>query len=230
MVRSLLIDNHDSYTFNLFQLIAEVNGIDPVVVTNDDPALATLRQADFDNIVISPGPGRPQVRRDLGQVAQLLARTTLPVLGVCLGHQAIAHQFGATVELAPRPRHGHLTTVKHDGDDLFAGIPAEFTAVRYHSLCVEQPLPEELMPTAWAEDGVLMGLRHRELPWWGVQFHPESIASEFGREILANFRALSGSRRVPAARVHRESMESCRHSTAATLTLVWAAVPNDVDT
>jgi para-aminobenzoate synthetase len=199
-MRTLLIDNHDSYTFNLFQLIAEVNSAEPVVVTNDDPMLATLSVAEFDGIVISPGPGRPQVARDLGLVANVLRRSVAPLLGVCLGHQAIADDAGATVTWAPRPRHGHLTTVNHCGDGLFAGIPGNFVAVRYHSLAVQEPLPEDLEATAWAEDGVVMGLRHRELPRWGVQFHPESIASDWGRKILENFRDLSLGRRAAATR------------------------------
>jgi para-aminobenzoate synthetase len=190
-MRSLLIDNYDSYTFNLFQLIAEVNGCAPVVVKNDDPALTTLDLAEFDNIVISPGPGTPRTPRDLGFVGDVLARAELPVLGVCLGHQAIAHTSGATVDRAPRPRHGHLTRVRHDGSELFSGIPQDFTAVRYHSLCVDDPLPEGIEATAWAEDGVVMAIRHRNRPQWGVQFHPESIASEYGREIIANFRAIT---------------------------------------
>lgn len=191
-MRTLLIDNHDSYTFNLFQLIAEVNGLEPVVVKNNDTLLTSSYFGGFDNIVISPGPGRPQKREDLGHVAEVLARTHLPVLGVCLGHQAIAHLAGAQVGLAPQPRHGYLSRITHDGRELFTGVPQEFTAVRYHSLCVEEPLPPELQATAWAEDGVVMGLRHRELPRWGVQFHPESIASEHGRLLLANFRDLTG--------------------------------------
>ncbi|MGQ4515379.1 aminodeoxychorismate synthase component I [Streptomyces sp. DW26H14] len=190
-MRSLIIDNYDSYTFNLFQLIAEVNGHDPVVLRNDDPVLTTLDLAEFDNIVVSPGPGSPRTARDLGHVASLLARTGLPVLGVCLGHQAIAFGAGANVDRAPRPRHGHLTTVRHTGDGLFRGIPQDFTAVRYHSLCCEEPLPAAIEATAWAEDGVVMAIRHRERPQWGVQFHPESIASEYGREIVANFRDLT---------------------------------------
>jgi para-aminobenzoate synthetase len=194
-VRTLLVDNHDSYTFNLFQLIADVNGVAPVVMTNDDPSLTRLPSGTFDNIVISPGPGRPQRVRDTGYVPSLLRRTDLPVLGVCLGHQVIAHGAGAEVGLAPQPRHGHLTTVRHLGDDLFAGVPPEFTAVRYHSLCVAEPLPDELLATAWAEDGVLMALRHRDLPRWGVQFHPESIASRYGREIAANFAGLTRAQR-----------------------------------
>ncbi|MFF9814412.1 aminodeoxychorismate synthase component I [Streptomyces sp. NPDC014006] len=198
-MRTLLVDNHDSYSFNLFQLIAQVTGVDPVVVVNDDPALATMPLDGFDSIVISPGPGRPQNDRDLGHVGDLLHRTDLPVLGVCLGHQAIAHLAGASVTPAPQPRHGHLTTVKHADDELFAGIPTEFTAVRYHSLCVQEPLPATLIATARSEDGVLMALRHRDLPRWGVQFHPESIASEFGRELIANFAELT--RQAAATRI-----------------------------
>jgi para-aminobenzoate synthetase len=190
-VRTLLVDNRDSYTFNLFQLIADVNGIEPTVVVNDDPVLKALPEGAFDNVVISPGPGHPGCSRDVGYVPDLLADCALPVLGVCLGHQAIALAAGACVGLAPKPRHGHLSGVTHTGDLLFDGIPAEFTAVRYHSLCVAEPLPGSLMVTARAEDGVVMAIRHREWPRWGVQFHPESIASEHGRLLLANFRDLT---------------------------------------
>ncbi|MFB6889986.1 anthranilate synthase component II, partial [Kitasatospora sp. NPDC056327] len=195
-MRSLIIDNYDSYTFNLFQLIAGVNGSEPVVLKNDDPLLTTLDLAEFDNVVISPGPGSPRTARDLGFVGEVLARAALPVLGVCLGHQAIAHAAGAAVDRAPRPLHGHLTRVRHRGDGLFAGLPQDFTAVRYHSLRVEEPLPAAIEATAWAEDGVVMALRHRTRPQWGVQFHPESIASEFGQEIMANFRDLTLARAV----------------------------------
>ncbi len=191
MTRTLLVDNYDSYTFNLYQLIAEINGQEPVVVVNDDPMLSGPLPEDIDNIVVSPGPGRPQHARDIGLVGDLLRRTTLPVLGVCFGHQTIAHLAGASVVAAPEPRHGHLAKVSHDGDPLFAGIPREFVAVRYHSLCVEEPLPEELIATAWADDGVLMALRHRDRPQWGVQFHPESVASQCGGEILRNFAELT---------------------------------------
>ncbi|MGI5500740.1 aminodeoxychorismate synthase component I [Lentzea sp. CA-135723] len=191
MTRTLLIDNYDSYTFNLFQLIAEINGREPTVVVNDDPALLDLRLEDFDNVVVSPGPGRPQNSRDIGLVGDLLRRTTLPVLGVCLGHQIIGHLAGASVGAAPEPRHGHLAKVSHEGDPLFAGVPREFVAVRYHSLSVQEPLPAELVPIAWADDGVLMALRHRDRPQWGVQFHPESVASGYGREILRNFADLT---------------------------------------
>lgn len=212
-MRTLLVDNHDSYTFNLYQLIAEVNGVEPVVVTNDTPMLKTLGPGSFDNIVISPGPGRPQEPRDLGHIPDLLRHTDLPVLGVCLGHQAIAHAAGAAVIPAPRARHGHLARVTHDGDALFASLPAEFTAVRYHSLCVEEPLPPELEVIARADDGVIMALRHRELPRWGVQFHPESIASAYGREILTNFRDLTHAA-PDEARPTAAAPRTSRHTTA----------------
>jgi para-aminobenzoate synthetase len=188
-LRTLLVDNHDSYTFNLYQLIAEVNGTEPDVVLSDDSRV--LAFGGYDNVVISPGPGRPEHPRDVGYLAELLRTCELPVLGVCLGHQAIAYAAGAGIEPAPQARHGHLTRVKHEDDELFAGIPAEFTAVRYHSLSVAEPLPTSLTAIARAEDGVLMAIRHRDRPRWGVQFHPESIASEYGRELLANFRDLT---------------------------------------
>jgi para-aminobenzoate synthetase len=161
------------------------------VLTNDAPEWAGLDPASLDAVVVSPGPGRPQTARDLGRVPSLLEHTGLPVLGVCLGHQAIAYLAGAQVSSAPEPRHGHLTRVRHDGTGLFAGLPQDFTAVRYHSLAVPEPLPETLVATAWAEDGVVMGLRHRDLPRWGVQFHPESVASEHGADLVANFLELA---------------------------------------
>lgn len=190
-MRTLLLDNYDSYTFNLYQLVADINGQEPVVMVNDDSMLLDLRLEEFDNIVVSPGPGHPQNARDIGFVGELLRRTTLPVLGVCLGHQMIAHLAGASVVGAPAPKHGHIATISHQSDPLFTGIPNEFRAVRYHSLCVQEPLPRELVATAWAEDGVLMALRHRDRPQWGVQFHPESIATRYGREILQNFAELT---------------------------------------
>ncbi|WP_035841435.1 aminodeoxychorismate synthase component I [Kitasatospora azatica] len=190
-MRTLLIDNHDSYTYNLFQLIAEVNGVEPTVVTNDDPAAERLDPAAFDNVVISPGPGHPARPRDFGISARILRTAETPVLGVCLGHQGIGHGEGAEVVPAPEPRHGYLSTVSHDGRDIFAGLPQDFTVVRYHSLSVAEPLPPTLEATAWSEDGVIMGLRHRQRPLWGVQFHPESICTEHGRRMLANFRELT---------------------------------------
>ncbi|MFG2964219.1 aminodeoxychorismate synthase component I [Streptomyces sp. NPDC048288] len=196
-MKTLLIDNYDSYTYNLFQLIAGVNGEEPVVIRNDEggETLAGLPLlAEFDNVVVSPGPGHPGNGRDFGISARVIAESTVPVLGVCLGHQGIALGEQARVAPAPQPRHGHLTRVRHDGRDLFEGLTQDFTAVRYHSLAVHEPLPAALEATAWAEDGVLMGLRHRERPLWGVQFHPESVLTEYGHRMLVNFRNLTARR------------------------------------
>ncbi|MFD0415273.1 aminodeoxychorismate synthase component I [Streptomyces sp. NPDC127108] len=191
-MRALLIDNYDSYTYNLFQLLARVYGKEPTVLVNDDASWAKQDPAAFDCVVISPGPGRPQRPTDLGFCQGLLDRwQDVPVLGVCLGHQAIAHHYGG--EVVPGvPRHGHLTRVRHGGEDLFDGLPQHFTAVRYHSLRVTEPLPRGLHATAWAEDGTVMALRHDELPRWGLQFHPESVASEWGAQLLRNFAELIG--------------------------------------
>jgi para-aminobenzoate synthetase len=190
-MRTLLVDNLDSYTYNLFQLLAQVQGTEPVVVRHDAPEAGALDLNDFDNVVISPGPGHPGNDHDFGFSARVLAEATVPVLGVCLGHQGIGLLAGAEVVPAPQPRHGHLSRIRHDGLDLFAGIPQDFTAVRYHSLCVPEPLPADLEAIAWAEDGVLMGVRHRSRPLWGVQFHPESVLTEYGARLLENFRDLT---------------------------------------
>jgi len=189
-MRTLLIDNYDSFTYNLFHYLAEVNGREPEVVVNDDPRWRPERLAEFDNVVLSPGPGRPERRADFGFCREVLDRGGLPVLGVCLGHQGIAALYGGRVGRAPEPVHGRVSPVLHDGTELFAGLPSPFEAVRYHSLAVDR-LPDELEPTAWTPDGVLMGLRHRSRPQWGLQFHPESIGSRYGRELLANFRDLT---------------------------------------
>ncbi|MCX2731483.1 aminodeoxychorismate synthase component I [Saccharopolyspora sp. NFXS83] len=189
-VRTLLIDNHDSYTYNLFHQLTEVSGTAPTVVVNDvEPADLELDR--YDAVVLSPGAGDPRRPRDFGVCRDVLRKASVPVLGVCLGHQGIAVAEGAEVVRAPDARHGHRSRVRHGGDPLFDGVPAEFGAVRYHSLCVAEPLPPELEPLAWAEDDVLMALRHRTLPRWGVQFHPESIETELGTRLLRNFRRLT---------------------------------------
>ena len=199
-MRTLLIDNYDSYTYNLYQLLARVHGAAPTVLRNDaDRARVDL--AEFDNIVLSPGPGHPARPEDFGICADLLATTTIPLLGVCLGHQGIVVGAGGQVGRAPAARHGHLSTLRHDGTDLFAGLPETFTVVRYHSLCAAQPLPETLVATAWAEDGVVMALRHRDRPLWGLQFHPESVAGELGAELLARFRDRTPTNRPPTVPV-----------------------------
>ncbi|WP_345710891.1 aminodeoxychorismate/anthranilate synthase component II, partial [Kineococcus glutinatus] len=148
--RVLLVDNHDSYTYNLFQLVAEVTGRDPVVVRNDEAGFTTADLAGFAAVVVSPGPGHPGVPRDFGVSAEVLRAARVPVLGVCLGHQGIALGEGAAVVRAPAPRHGFVDRIRHTGAGPFAGLPQDFAAVRYHSLCVPEPLPPQLEPVAWA--------------------------------------------------------------------------------
>jgi len=190
-VRTLLIDNYDSFTFNLFQLLAAVNREEPIVVRNDEATWPELETLGFDNIVVSPGPGRPARRADFGVCGEAIEAAGVPVLGVCLGHQGLAHFSGGAVVHAPEVMHGRLSAVFHDESPLFAGIPQGFQAVRYHSLCVAQPLPACLQATAWTADGVVMGLAHRDRPLWGVQFHPESICTNDGRQLIQNFRDLT---------------------------------------
>ncbi|MEW1739700.1 aminodeoxychorismate synthase component I [Nocardia beijingensis] len=195
-MRTLLIDNYDSFTYNLYQLISEVNGVEPTVVRNDEArTVAELGLRRYDNVVVSPGPGRPDVARDVGVSAAVIRESDLPLLGVCLGHQGIVVAAGGVVAEAPTARHGYLDRIEHDDEDLFAGVPQGFTAVRYHSLCALRPLPDDLEVTALSGDGVVMGVRHRTRPQWGVQFHPESIASEFGAALLRNFARLTAAHR-----------------------------------
>ncbi len=186
-MKTLLIDNYDSFTYNLFQLLAEANGDEPIVVRNDAADWAELERLEFDNVVVSPGPGSPDHDGDFGVCAEAIEKAQVPLLGVCLGHQGLSWVHGGRVVGAPEVMHGRLSAVLHDGSPLFAGIPREFQAVRYHSLCVEQPLPHDLEPIARTSDGVLMAVAHRSRPQWGVQFHPESICTEYGRQLLANF-------------------------------------------
>ena len=190
-MKTLLLDNYDSFTYNLFQLIAEANGEEPVVVRNDGATWEDLSRWEVDNIVISPGPGRPDHEKDFGVCADAILKAQVPLLGVCLGHQGLGWIAGAQVVHAPEVMHGRLSAVIHEETPLFAGIPREFQAVRYHSLCVSQPLPDDLEPIAWTSDGVLMAVAHRRRPLWGVQFHPESISTDYGRRLLANFRDLT---------------------------------------
>ena len=226
-MRTLLIDNYDSFTFNLFHLLGEVNGDEPIVVRNDELAWDDLAALPVDNIVISPGPGRPERERDVGVSLDVLRRARVPVLGVCLGHQALAHVTGGAIEHAPEVMHGRLSSIQHDGGGLFAGIPQGFAAVRYHSLVVGA-CPAELRVTAWTPDGVIMALEHRTRPQWGVQFHPESVSTEHGRALARNFRDLtraqahrpararrSGRQPTAGARVHHRTLEAwCDPETA----------------
>jgi para-aminobenzoate synthetase len=190
-IRTLIIDNYDSFTFNLFQMIAAINGEEPIVVRNNQEKWDTLAGLEFDNIVISPGPGTPEREGDFGVCASALLHARVPILGVCLGHQGLCYVFGGKVHHAPEPMHGRLSGVYHNGAPLFDGVPQGFQAVRYHSLIVEEPLPDCLEAIAWTSDRILMAIRHRTRPLWGVQFHPESICTEHGDRILRNFRDLS---------------------------------------
>lgn len=190
-MRTLVIDNYDSFTYNLVHLISIVNQESPLVIRNDEMDWSQLQRQSFDNVVISPGPGRPDRVADFGICARLIAECTKPILGVCLGHQGIATGFGGTVSRASTPVHGKTIPIEHEGTGLFHGIPSPFLAARYHSLIVEPPLPDELVATAWTADGLIMALAHRTRPLWGIQFHPESIISEFGERLLRNFRDLT---------------------------------------
>jgi len=199
-VATLLIDNYDSYTFNLYQLLAGVEGEEPVVVRNDEVAWSVLAAEAWDRIVVSPGPGRPERVRDLGVCAQALAQDEIPVLGVCLGHQGLAHVRGGSVVRGEKIVHGRISPVFHRGQGLFEGIAQGFRAVRYHSLVVEPALPPELEAIAWSDDGTLMAIRDRERRAWGVQFHPESVGTEHGERLISNFVALTPARRRPRVR------------------------------
>ncbi|HEX7279613.1 MAG TPA: aminodeoxychorismate/anthranilate synthase component II [Solirubrobacterales bacterium] len=189
-MRTLLIDNHDSFTYNLFQLLAEVNGAEPLVVRNDEASWPELERLEFDNVVLSPGPGRPERGKDFGVCADVIRHCDRPILGVCLGLQGMGWLEGGMVARAPEAIHGRLAEIEHDGSTLFAGIPSPFRAVRYHSLALTHPLPSALRETA-SSDGVPMAVEHRHRPQWGVQFHPESIATEHGKQLVSNFRELT---------------------------------------
>ncbi len=180
-----VIDNYDSFTYNLVQVLGEL-GAEVSVFRNDATSIGALRDLSPSHIVISPGPGTPE---DAGISRQVIREmgSECPILGVCLGHQCIGQVFGARVVRAPRLMHGKTSLIHHAGEGLFAGLPVPFEATRYHSLIVEQPLPAPLMRTAFTESDELMGLRHRELPVFGVQFHPESILTREGKQLLENF-------------------------------------------
>ena len=183
-VNVLIVDNYDSFTFNLFQYFSELCVRPPRVVTNDYP-YEQLDLDGFDAIVISPGPGSPDKVGDFGICGRLIKTANCPILGVCLGHQGIAHVFGGTVSSATEPMHGRPSTVCHYGDVLFTDIPESFNVIRYHSLIVSN-LPDSLMAIAHVGTE-LMALRHRTRPIWGVQFHPESIGTDYGKVLLSNF-------------------------------------------
>jgi len=181
----LLIDNYDSFTYNLAQYLGEL-GAPPLVKRNDEITLDEIAGLKPERIVISPGPGRPE---DAGITVALIQRfgPQLPILGVCLGHQGIGIAFGGEVVRASQLMHGKTSSVQHDGRGVFRGVSQPFTAGRYHSLVVAEPLPESLEAAARTDDGTLMGVRHRTFPVHGVQFHPESVLTGEGKQLLRNF-------------------------------------------
>ena len=192
----LLIDNYDSFTYNLFHFLGEL-GAEVEVRRNDALGVAEALAMKPQGIVLSPGPCDPD-RAGICLDLVTAAAGAVPILGVCLGHQAIGQAFGGTVVRAPVCMHGKTSEIRHDGHGLFAGLANPFRATRYHSLTVErESVPETLRVTAEAEDGLIMGLAHRDLPIHGVQFHPESIASEHGHALLANFLRIAGQEPAP---------------------------------
>jgi len=189
----LLVDNYDSFTYNLFQYLSEL-GAQVTVKRNDAISVDEARELEPDGLVISPGPGVP---RDAGVSIELIRNlgTTVPTLGVCLGHQAIAEAFGGVVSRAPELMHGKASDVHHTGQGVLAGLPSPFSAIRYHSLCATaETLPDTLEVTARSDSGVIMAIRHRKYPVEGVQFHPESILTEHGKDLLRNFLKMTAER------------------------------------
>jgi anthranilate synthase component 2/anthranilate synthase/phosphoribosyltransferase len=188
----LLIDNYDSFTFNLVQFFGDL-GAACDVRRNDALTAAEALALKPEAIVLSPGPCTPNEAGICLDMVSAAAEAGVPLLGVCLGHQSIGQAFGGEVIRAPAPVHGKTSDIFHDNTDIFAGLPNPFTATRYHSLIVKKStLPACLVPTAWTQDDIIMGLRHAERPIYGVQFHPESIATSHGHDILRNFLTLAG--------------------------------------
>ncbi|MBO1074390.1 anthranilate synthase component II [Roseomonas marmotae] len=188
----LLIDNYDSFTFNLYHFLGDL-GAQIEVRRNDALTVQEAMDLKPEAILLSPGPCTPKEAGICLPLIEAAAAARVPLMGVCLGHQAIGQAFGGVVERAPTPIHGKVWEMRHRNTDLFAGLPDSFRATRYHSLVVRREgLPEALEVTAWTEDGLIMGLAHRDLPIWGVQFHPESIASEHGHDLLRNFLTMAG--------------------------------------
>jgi anthranilate synthase component II len=188
----LVIDNYDSFTFNLVHYLAEL-GAETVVVRNDALTTQDAMGMNPQAILLSPGPCTPNEAGICLALIAAAAETRTPLFGVCLGHQALGQAFGGIVERAPQVMHGKVSAISHDGTGVFAGIPSPFEATRYHSLVVrEAGLSADLVVNAHSPDGLIMGMHHRELPLHGVQFHPESIATQHGHRLLANFMALAG--------------------------------------
>ena len=196
--RVFMIDNYDSFTYNLVQYLGEL-GAEITVKRNDRVTLDEIAAARPTHLVVSPGPCTPnEAGISMAAIARFGAER-LPVLGVCLGHQAIGQVYGGVVRRAGAPVHGKTDEIGHDGRGVFAGLPDPFTATRYHSLVVDEALPDELELSAWNADGIVMGVRHRELPVHGVQIHPESVLTTVGLDLLRNFLLMDGSEPGTAA-------------------------------
>ncbi|MCA4997450.1 aminodeoxychorismate/anthranilate synthase component II [Tsukamurella tyrosinosolvens] len=193
-MRILVVDNYDSFVFNLVQYLGQL-GVEADVWRNDDPRLddPAAAAAQYDGVLLSPGPGTPQRAGQTMPMVEAARAAGSPLLGVCLGHQAIGAVFGARVDRAPELLHGKTSLVHHNGHGVLAGLPDPFTATRYHSLTVLEPtIPDELEITGRTDSGVVMGFQHRELPIHGVQFHPESVLTQGGHRMLANWLAVCG--------------------------------------
>jgi len=194
VTRVLVIDNYDSFVYNLVQYLGEL-GAEPLVIRHDELTMDEIAALDVDAVLVSPGPGRPEDAGLSDDVIRHFAGSR-PVLGVCLGHQCIGQVYGGDVVRAPQIMHGKTSLVHHDGSGVFAGLPDPFEATRYHSLVVDRAsVPDVLEVTAWTDDGIVMGLRHREHDVEGVQFHPESILTAAGHDLLRNFLARAGALR-----------------------------------
>lgn len=231
-MRTLIIDNYDSFTYNLVHLIADINQEDPLVVCNDAMTWDELSQRRFDNIIISPGPGRPDRAADFGLSKAAIEAAAVPLLGVCLGHQGLALASGASLARAPSLVHGRTSRIVHQGFGLFADMPPLFNAARYHSFVVQRPLPPTLEEIAWTEDGLVMGIARHGRPQWGVQFHPESFLTEDGRVLLRNFRDLSVrfTGRTSTPPPARADKRRTTLPAATTRKAFWLEIPRAIDT
>jgi anthranilate synthase/aminodeoxychorismate synthase-like glutamine amidotransferase len=190
--RVAVLDNYDSFVYNLVQYLGEL-GAEPIVHRHDEVTLDELRALEPDAVLVSPGPGRPEDAGVSNDAIRAFGEAGVPVLGVCLGHQCVGQLWGGDVVRAPHVMHGKTSEIRHDGEGVFAGLPNPVTATRYHSLVVRRDsVPDALVVSAESEDGLVMGLRHRELPVEGVQFHPESILTDGGHDLLRNWLAGAG--------------------------------------
>ncbi|HWM63678.1 MAG TPA: aminodeoxychorismate synthase component I [Solirubrobacterales bacterium] len=234
-MRTLLVDNHDSYTYNVFHLLAGVSGEQPIVVDNDAVSWRALSRWDFDAIVLSPGPGSPDRWHDFCVCNDILRYSEIPVLGICLGHQGLGHLLDGKVSSAPEVMHGRLSQIHHEGSGLFEGIPQAFPVVRYHSLAITDMGPDGNV-TAWTDDGVVMGIEHLRRPMWGVQFHPESVETDHGATLIENFYRLARRLKTPRWRgakrprkVVRRTLETQR-STANGVKLLSRSIEGEAPT